>query len=317
MKLRSKLMSSFFGLGFISIVSGQPSIISTQGELEPVVVEYGYLPDLGGTEITNYRVNLNMARPVGKSIIGFNLGYQYFDFVFDESTNAIDLATYENMHVARAGLSLVRPLENSWGLLISGGTSLMSNLGDGLSSEDFIVNVIGAVTKRWGNFDRNTVLTLGVLYGTQLGEPTILPAVSLQQKLNEHWGYSLGLPVTGINYRINDRHLFMASLMPEGFFGNNSNEVAVDGNRVLTNTKLQFNGINASLAYRFRFAKNLAFTARGGFVPVATLKVLDDGNEEIYDLDPGSGAYFRVGLSFVLSRKPPLNRTKNSNENEK
>ncbi len=291
--------------------------MTTPGEIQPVSVEYGSLPDLGGTEITNYRVNLNIARPVGKSIIGLNIGYQYFDFVFNESTNVIDLATYENMHVARVSLMFIRPLENSWGLLFSGGTSLMSNLGDGITSEDFVFNAIGAVTKRWGNSDRNTALMLGVLYGTQFGEPAILPVVSLRQKLNEHWSYSLGLPITGINYSINDKHLFMASLMPEGLFGNNSNEVRTTGNRTLTNTKLQFNGINASLAYRFRFAKNLAFTARGGFVPAATLKVLDDENEEIYDLDPGSGAYFRVGLSFVLNRKPPLNNTKNSSDDEK
>ncbi|UJH69141.1 DUF6268 family outer membrane beta-barrel protein [Allomuricauda sp. SCSIO 65647] len=293
----------------------QMPIMVTPGEIQPVSIQYGFLPDLGGTEITNYRIDLNMARPVGKSIIGFNIGYQYYDFVFDESTNVIDLTTYENMHVARVGLSFIRPLKNSWGLMLMGGTSLMSNLGNGVGSEDFVFNSIGAVTKRWGNFDRNTVLMLGVLYGTQLGEPTILPAVSLRQKLNEHWSYSLGLPITGINYSINDRHLFTASLMPEGLFGNNSNEVAVEGNRILTNTKLQFNGINASLAYRLKFAKNLALTVRGGFVPAATLKVLDDESEEIYDLDPGSGAYFRVGLNLVLNRKQ-LNKNKKSDDDE-
>ncbi len=297
--------------------SAQMPIITPPGEIQPISFEYGSLPDLGGTEITNYRVNLNMVQPLGKSSIGFTIGYQYFDFVFNESTNVIDLATYEHMHVARVGLFYIRPLENSWGLLFSGGTSLMSNLGDGITSEDFVFNAIGAVTKRWGNFDRNTVLMLGVLYGTQFGEPAILPVASLRQKLNEHWSYSLGLPITGINYKINDRHLFMASLIPEGLFGNNSNEVPAEGNRTLTNTKLQFNGINASLAYRFRFAKNLAFTARGGFVPAATLKILDNENQEIYDLDPGSGAYFRVGLSFVLNRKPSSNNTKNSSEDEK
>ena len=99
-------ISSFLVLVSLAC-SAQIPIMTTPGEIQPVSVEYGNLPDLGGTEITNYRVNLNMAQPVGKNIIGLNIGYQYFDFVFDESTNVIDLATYENMHVARVSLMFI------------------------------------------------------------------------------------------------------------------------------------------------------------------------------------------------------------------
>ncbi|MEM9001392.1 MAG: DUF6268 family outer membrane beta-barrel protein [Bacteroidota bacterium] len=284
---------------YAQILGGNP------GETQPIAIEYGYMPDLDGTEISNYRINLNTVIPAGKNIVGVGLGYQYYDFVFDETTNVIDLGTYENIHVVRANVSLIRPLKNSWGLLVSAGTSLMSNLGDGVSSEDFVFNTLGAVTKRWGNFERNSTLMLGILYGAQLGEPTILPAISFQQKLNAHWSYSLGLPTTGVNYTINEKHQLSTSLRPEGLFANNSNEVAVDGNRLLTNTKLQYNGLNAELSYRLKFTKNLALTAKTGLMAITTLKVLDDDNEEIYDLDPGSGAYFRVGLQLVLNRRTP------------
>ncbi|WP_299529806.1 DUF6268 family outer membrane beta-barrel protein [Ulvibacterium sp.] len=294
---------------------GQIPIIQNPGEVELAGIDYGYLPDLGGTEIHNYNINLNLAKPVGKSIIGLGLTYRYFDFTFDESTNILDLSTYENMHVIRTNLLFVRPLRKDWTLLVSAGPTLMSNFANGVSSEDIVVNALGAVNKRWGDFERNTVLMLGVLYGTQFGEPRVLPALLLRQKLNRHWSYSFGLPITGINYRINDRHRISALVSPEGLFGNNSNAIAVDGNRILTDTKIQFNGINARLLYRYRFTKNLAFVAEGGFLPAATLRIVDNDNNEIFDLEPGSGTYFKFGIRFALKR-PSQNKNLKSDDNE-
>lgn len=293
-----------------------PFLLGNPGEFEPIGINYARIPDLGGTEVNNYGLNLNLAKPVGKGILGFGLGYQYYDFVFNESTNVIDLSTYENMHLIRSNVSYIRPLKNRWGIMVSAGTTLMSNLGDGITSEDFVFNAILGVTKRWGDFERNSSLLIGAFYGTQLGEPTVLPAVSFRQKLNEHWSYSLGIPITGLTYQINKKHRLALLASPQGIFANNSNEVAVDGNRTLTNTKLQFNGINTRLSYRYLFTKNLAFIGEAGFVPNATLKVLDNDNEDIFDLDPGNGAYFNLGLRFVIQReRENSNQNKETNEN--
>lgn len=306
----------FLVAGLMAIgACAQMPMMQDPGEVELAGISYGYLPDLGGTEIQNYNVNLNLAKPIGKNIIGLGLTYRYFDFTFDESTNILDLSSYENMHVVRTNLLFIRPLKNEWTMMVSAGPTLMSNFANGVSSEDIVVNALGAFSKKWGNFDRNTVLMLGVLYGTQFGEPMILPAVLLRQKLNQHWSYSFGLPITGINYRINDRHRISALVSPEGLFGNNSNEVAVDGNRILTDTKIQFNGINTRLLYRYRFTKHLAFVAEGGFVPAATLKIVDKENDEIFDLEPGSGAYFKFGVRFALKR-PTENKNRNTIDNE-
>ncbi|MEL6917134.1 MAG: DUF6268 family outer membrane beta-barrel protein [Bacteroidota bacterium] len=283
---------------------GQMPNTSGDGVVELGGFNYSYIPDLGGTEITNYGINANLGRPVGKGIIALALGYQQFDFSFGETFELLDLSTYEQMHVVRTNVSYLRPLKNSWGLLISGGTSLMSNFGNGISSEDFVFNAIVGFTKRWGNPQKNSTLLLGISYGTQFGEPIIFPAISFRKKLNEHWNYSLGIPVTGINYQINDKHRLSLLVSAQGLFANNSNEVITGQNQALTNTKLQFNGVNTRLSYQFIFAKNLAFFAEAGFVPLATLKVLDDANEELLDLDPGSSAYINTGLRFIINKKP-------------
>ena len=290
-------------------------IIGNSESFQPFGINYSRLPDLGGTEVQNYGLNLNLGKPLKKGVLGIGIGYQYFDFSFNESTNIVDLSTFENMHTVNARIFYRRPLKNNWGVLISGGTALASNFGNGISSEDFVFNAIVGFTKRWGNQMRNSNLLIGAFYGTQFGEPTVFPAISFNQKLNEHWSYSLGIPVTGITYKINEKHRIALLASPQGIFGNNSNEIAVDGNRTLTNTKLQFNGINTRLSYRYLFTRNLAFVGDLGFVPNPTLKILDNENEEIFDLHPASGAYFNVGIQFVLQRPKNNNPKENKHEN--
>ena len=291
-----------------------PLMLGGGDEIQPASLNFLSIPNLGGTEITNYGANLTFGFPVKKSIVGFSLAYQNFDFSFSESTNTIDLSSFENMQVLRGNVSLIKPLKNSFSFMLSAGTSLMSNFDNGISSEDFVFNAIVGVVKKWGDDERNSTLLIGAFYGTQLGEPTLLPALSFSQKLNEHWSYSLGLPVTGVNYRINENHRFALLASPQGIFGNNSTEVRVDGNRSITNTKLQFNGINTRISYQFRFTKHLAFFAEGGFIPISTLKILDNDNNEIIDLDPGSGTYVNAGIRFVLSRSKKNNHLKSKSD---
>ena len=299
-------------IGLTSVVSLNaqlPFIGGNAEEIEPIQINYGLLPDLGGTQIQNYGLNLSFAKPMKKGVLGFRLGYQLFDFDFDESTNLIDLSSYEEIHTISTGVFYARPLKNNWGLFISAGTTLASNLGDGISEEDFVVNAILGFTKRWGDHIKGSNLLIGAFYGTQFGEPTVFPAISFSQRLNEHWSYSLGVPVTGVTYRFNDKHRIAILASPQGIFGNNSNQIAVDGNRTLENTKLQFNGVNTRLSYRYLFTKNLAFIGEVGFVPNPTLKILDDENDEIFDFNPDSGAFFNLGLRFVLE-KPEQNNSK-------
>ncbi|WP_422859513.1 DUF6268 family outer membrane beta-barrel protein [Flagellimonas sp. S174] len=299
-------------VGMMTIGSLQaqlPIFIGNSNEPEPISINYGLLPDLGGTEIQNYGLNLSFAKPIKKGVLGARLGYQLFSFDFNSSTNLVSLSTFEDMHSINTGVFYLRPLKNNWRMVVSVGTTLTSNFGDGISEEDFVFNAILGFTKRWGEGNRFSNLLVGAFYGTQFGEPIVFPAVSFSQQLNEHWSYSLGIPVTGLTYRVNAKHSVAILASPQGIFGNNSNEIAVEGNATLKNTKLQFNGINTRFSYRYLFTKNLAFVGEVGFVPNPTLQILDDENKEIFDFEPESGAYFNLGLRFVL-QIPKQNNSK-------
>ncbi|MEM6864677.1 MAG: DUF6268 family outer membrane beta-barrel protein [Bacteroidota bacterium] len=286
-----------------------PIMLGSSKEFEPLSINYGQLPDLGRTELRNYGINLNLVKPLTKGILGLGLAYQRFDFNFNESTNALELSTFEKMNTINMGIFYVRPLKNNWGLLFSGGTALMSNFAAGISGEDFVFNALVGFTKKWGDENRNSNLLFGAFYGTQFGEPTVFPAISFNQKLNERWSYSLGIPVTGLTYTINETQSISLLASPQGIFGNNADEIPVTGNRTLKNTKLQFNGIHTRLSYRFRFTGNLAFIGEAGLFANPTLKILDSANEAIFDFDPESSTYFNLGLRYVL-QKQQKNSTK-------
>lgn len=278
-------------------------------------INYSNVPDLGGVEVINYGADFSFAKPLSKGMLGFRLNYQNFDFSFDQSTNIIDTSSYENMNLIGASIFYRLPLKNSWSVIASVGSNMISNFEGDITSEDFVFNAIGMLSKRWGDQERNSVLSFGILYGTQFGQPTLLPVASFRQKLNAHWSYTLGLPITGINFQINKKNRLSFSLRPQGIYGNNSGTVAFQANNTLENSKLQFNALRAGLSYRYKFTSFLSVLIEGGYLPTVQLKILDQDNNEIYDFDPDTTSYFNVGLRFGLNKKPGNNSKNNTNEN--
>ncbi|MEO9871951.1 DUF6268 family outer membrane beta-barrel protein [Ekhidna sp.] len=297
------LISGIILIACFSYSTAQMMSFDPRDGIDIAGLDAGYLPDIGGHSVTNYGANLNFMKPLSTWMIGFGVNYEYLQFDFDESDINTDLSTYEQIHSIRTNFFIRKPLKNNWSIMISVGPNLMSTLDDGIGSEDIIVNTLGAVSKRWGDFNKNTTLMIGVLYGSQLGRPTIIPTINLRRKVNEKLSFSIGIPMTGIDYRIDDKNRLSLSMRPQGVYANNPNPVLVENGEVLENTKLRFNGFNAELSYRRKLSKNISAVAAGGFVPAPILTIEDSANNELLDLNADAGAFFRIGLRFSVSPK--------------
>ncbi|MET1260628.1 DUF6268 family outer membrane beta-barrel protein [Flagellimonas sp. DF-77] len=293
-----KRLLSFLAIAQATAVFAQDLAPMGAEELNPIKLDYGIMPDIGDTEITTYGLQLNFGKPLKKGALAFSLGYRHYDFDFNRSTNTIDLEPFEAMEVVRANVSWIGELGTSTRFVLSAGTALMSNLEDGLSSDDFVFNALAGIIKQWPN----SRLLVGVAYGTQFGEPTLLPAISFSQTLGPKWQYSIGLPQTGISFRPNDRSWLALLASPQGIYGNNSGTIRAEGNQVLTNSKIQFNGLNTRLFYQYRFTEQLAFFIEGGMLPISVLRISDSEGNELLDLEPNNGAYANIGLKLVLSK---------------
>ncbi|GAB5400135.1 MAG: hypothetical protein Aureis2KO_17200 [Aureisphaera sp.] len=283
------------------------------GDIDILTSEFGLVPDLNGTSIETIGVQGNLMKPIKKGMFGVSIGYKQYKLSYDEMPAVVSLHTYDKFQQIRTNLIYRRELKNNWGLMLSAGVNLTSNFEDGISTEDLVYTGIAAFTKRWGDWNRNTTLMFGALYGTQFGEPMVLPMISFSQRLNDQFSYSIGLPLTGLFYTIDKMHSISAYARPEGFFGNNSATVFVsDPGRFVTNSKLQYNIVKTGISYRYRFTKYLSATLDGGFIPLSTLKIVDEDVNDIYDFDPGSGAYFSVGIRLGMQRPATTPKTQES-----
>ena len=271
--------------------------------------EYSVIPDIGDTQVEKYATSINFGTKLGKGVAGFGISYTFYDFLYKkDSFIDFNLAPYQNIHNIRFRMFYRYMINESWSGNIMFSPVISSNLEGNLSNDDLIISSILSVSKRWGNDDTFSVLTFGLGFGTPFGEPQFFPAISFRKKINANWSYVLGIPETRVNYTYRERHTFSGKATFNGLFGNASSSVLLPDGSIQTNTKLQYNSLNTGFQYNYRIQPNWTTTISLGYAPWNQLKILDNNNDELYDIASDSSFYISMGLKFNL------NKTMNENK---
>ncbi|RKN37259.1 DUF6268 family outer membrane beta-barrel protein [Aquimarina sp. AD1] len=271
--------------------------------------EYSVIPDIGDTQIEKYAANLNFGTKLGKGMVGLGISYTLYDFLYKkDSFIDFNLASYERIHNIRFRMFYRYMINESWSGNIMFSPVISSNLEGSLSNNDLIINSILSVSKKWGNDKTFSIVTFGLGFGTPFGEPQFFPAISFRKKINSNWSYILGIPETSINYTYRERHTFSGKASFSGLFGNASSSVTLADSSLQTNTKLQYNSLNTGIQYNYRIQPNWTTTISLGYAPWNQLKIRDNDNNELYDIESNSSFYISMGLKFNL------NKTKNENK---
>ncbi len=263
--------------------------------------EYGIIPDMKDVDMKAYSISLRAGKRFKSTFVGLGLSYAKYDISLFNTPISSDFSSYEQMHTVNLNLSVRKVLKNSWSLNLVASPTLSSNFAEGIGSEDFLFNSFLLASKRWKPKKGTTTFSFGLAYGTFLGEPGILPALSFTRKFNDSWSLSLGIPRTGVDYQIDERHAVSARASARGFYSNNSESVSFEGLGSLENTKLRYNTIDLGLEHRYKIQPNLTTITRIGYLPNNRLEIRDDDHNLIYDFQTGSALYFTMGLSFNLN----------------
>ncbi|WP_299433508.1 DUF6268 family outer membrane beta-barrel protein [uncultured Aquimarina sp.] len=272
--------------------------------------EYSIIPSVGDTQIEKYAVNLNFGTKLGKNLLGFGFSYTYYDFLYKkDSFIDFDLAPYETIHNIQFRFFYKYSIGDSWSGIFMFSPSISSNLQGSLSGNDLIINSIASISKKWGDNDTFSLFTFGIGFGTPFGEPQLFPAISFRKKVNSQWNYVLGLPETSLNYNYGERHTFSGKATFNGLFGNASSSTILPDNSLQTDTKLQFNSLNTGFQYNYRIQPNWTTVISLGYTPWNQLRVLDNHNNELYDLGSNSSFYISMGLKFNINKM--MNENKN------
>nr|WP_246615739.1 DUF6268 family outer membrane beta-barrel protein [Aquimarina litoralis] len=266
-------------------------------------MEYGIIPNVGDTQIEKYAFNLNFGSQLGKNVFGFGFSYTLYDFLFKkDSFIDLDLTDYEKIQDIQLRLFYRYKINDSWSGNIIFSPSLSSNFKGNISGNDLLINSIVSISKRWGNYKKQAILRFGLSFGTGLGRPQLLPAISFRKTINQNWSYSIGIPETGIDYNFRERNTISIKATFDSLYGNASSSVTFPDSGSLTNTKLLYTSLNTGFQYNYRIQPNWTATINLGYTPWNQLRILDGDNNELYDIGSESSGYISMGLKFNLNK---------------
>ncbi|MEM7086863.1 MAG: DUF6268 family outer membrane beta-barrel protein [Bacteroidota bacterium] len=277
---------------------------SASGLMEPIGFDYGLVPDMGENQLEKYNLYLMFGKPLKKGRLGFRADYSYANFQFENTNREVDVTSYEKTHNLRLNVFYLRELSKSWALNITVTPSIVSNFDRPISEDDLLFTGFLSVAKTWGDTEKFSRFTFGLGYSAAFGKPQILPMLSFFKKINANWSYSIGLPMTGVFHKLNERNYISFLVRPDGLFANNPNEVYfAKQNEVITNTKLQFISIKTGFEYKYRIQPDFNLVFSAGFIPFNELKIVDHNAEELFDFNVNSTYYISTGVRFNLNRK--------------
>ncbi len=289
---------------YIILVFGTVNIMCGQNpNMEIGGFEYSLNPNVGETNIERYMTNINFKKKFSKrSIIGGGISYDYYDFIFNNASLDFNTQPYENIHNIKAKVFFKYAIDSTWFVNLIIAPSLASNLEGSLGNEDFILNSMATLSKKWQNETQLSSLTFGIGFGTFFGKPRLIPVVAFRKRIRTTWSYVLGFPQSKISYHMDLRHTVSARANFRGVFGNVSSTVNFPNEGTFENTKLQYNSLDTSLDYTYRIQPNWTTIIRVGYSPWNQLLILDDANNEVYDLKADSSIFISMGLKFNLNK---------------
>ncbi|MEW7291304.1 DUF6268 family outer membrane beta-barrel protein [Aquimarina sp. 2304DJ70-9] len=288
----------------IVLVIGAANVLWSQNPSKEIVgFEYGLMPNVGETSVEKYTVNFNFDKRLNESqTIGFGVSYNAYDFMFNTASIGLDASAYENIHDIRLRIHYKYAITASWSANLMFSPTISSSLSESLSEEDLILSSMATLSKSWGDKNKQASLAFGVGYGPYFGKPQVIPVILFRKKINARWSYILGVPRAMISYHRDDRHKVSAEANINGFFGNVSSGVDFPELGSLQNTKLQYNSLDMALKYKYRIQPNWTTVIKMGYSLWNQLKILDNGNNEIYDFGASSSPFISMGLKYNLNK---------------
>jgi len=190
-------------------------------------------------------------------------------------------------------LAMVNPLgTKGWSYTLGVKPTLASDFEEKVSSEDFILQVLGMFSKR---ANENFKYGFGISYNTRFGKKQVMPLLQLVYKKNKWETYAYLPAYVGQFYHFKTSKLgFSVSVNGNNY--NFANTAVITG---LDLDKLMYSRINIGPEYEIKLMKKIKLNLSGGIAVANKLDWLNgDGNSEL-DLSPENKAFFKIGLKFL------------------
>ena len=186
--------------------------------------------------------------------------------------------------------------------MIMASPTISSNFESSLTKDDIAFNGGLIFTK----FNKKSKLMFGLIYNTSIGFEGPLPFLNYSRKINNKFSYTLGFPITKIDYKIDERNRVNLHVKPKGFNSNISNDLVLDDSTIAKKARYQsfITGVN----YLHSINDNWKVGLDAGYQLFSDYNLLDGNDNAVYSIDTKNSVYLGVNLKFNLLKRRNKNK---------
>jgi len=279
---------------------GQQMFTTTDvGDL--MTLEYSNYLGLNSVQIESKTTTMDFTSLLDKPTVGFGVGYTNYNLDFQDYDRFRNYSAFETLHSVEIYAKYQKAIAHNWNLDLVVAPYLSSTFNKKITSDDFVFSYAANFIKTWDNDGLKSTLKLGAGYGSLFGKPNFYPLVSYSKNVNEKFRFEIGLPVTGVFYKLNAQSHFDFTAQPESFYANNASSFSIENDEVY-NSKLEFKALKLALGYKFHFDDNWSTYFNMGYLMDSELTI-NNNNNKIYDFDSNESLSLNIGISFNINNK--------------
>ena len=270
-----------------------------KSQKEIAMMNYGLWSDMENTTISdlNFHLVQNVLKRSEK--LRVSLDYLRRDFDFFNRSEIFPLDEIERIHVLQLNLDFHQNLGSSYQIDASLSPTISSSWTNALTSEDFLWNFSGFISKKWMNAkNASHSLYVGVLYDVLLGSPRYIPSLQYQTTVLKRTRLDIGFPKNSVAFQFNERNQVMLEYTFSGMYAHVSNSLQIDGVGDIVNAKFVQNGSELTLGYDFRIQPNFTTSSKLGYQFINEYEIQDSFGNQLYDFGRGFSPYFSMGIKY-------------------
>mgnify|MGYP003676215776 CR=1 FL=1 len=292
----------YLTFSLVSMVSYGQKMFTTTHAGDVMALEYSSYLNLNDVQLDTKSVTIDFTSVLDKPTIGFGMSYTNNSLDFDAYDRFHDYSAFEELHSIELFARYKKALRNNWDVNVTVAPYVSSTFNEAISSDDFILSYAGSFTKTWDKDGLKSSLKIGAGYGSLFGKPNFYPLLSYSKHVNDKLRYEIGIPVTGVFYKLNEQNSFDFKAEPESIYANNTSDFSMTNNEVVYNSELEFKALKLGLGYQFRFDDNWSTHFNMGYLLASEL-TLSENDNTIYDFDSKESLSLNIGISFNINKK--------------
>ncbi|NER15458.1 hypothetical protein GWK08_18535 [Leptobacterium flavescens] len=206
-----------------------------------------------------------------------------------------DTSDLEEFHALEYTLGYTFPLNEKWRFTAQFSPTIASNLANKLTFDDIIYSG-GIILIRTLNNEKKSRLSVGLTYNQTIGIPAPIPFVTYWREVNEHFTYTVGVPISKVKYFFNNKKSSLEAFARlDGYFANLSNDIQVNGTNA---EKISLSQVVTGIGFDKYYGKRLNFFVKAGYLLRNSLRLNENISDEVFNFDLSNSFYFRGGFKF-------------------